>query len=87
MHNHIDSVGSVMFVERNSRHQETQAKKIKKRLDLKSPLSLSLPGIFEDQGSGYPLRVCKVTLKWTGPVKILPKGQLESNLINTLLST
>ena len=27
MQNHIDSVGTVMFVERNSRHQETQAKK------------------------------------------------------------
>ena len=27
------------------------------------------------------LRVSKVTLKWTGPVKILSKGQLESNLI------
>ena len=42
--------------------------------------SMSLPGIFEDQGSVYPLRVSKVTLKWTGPVKILTKGQLESNL-------
>ena len=37
--------------------------------------------MFEDQGSGYPLRVSKVTLKWTGPVKILPKGELESNLV------
>ena len=27
MHKHIDSVSSVMSVERNSRHQETQAKK------------------------------------------------------------
>ena len=38
MHNHIDSVGSVMFVERNSRHQETQAKKA---LNLVSPLSVT----------------------------------------------
>ena len=44
-------------------------------------LSISLPGIFENQGSGDPLRVSKVTLKWTGPVKILTKGQLGSNLI------
>ena len=44
-------------------------------------LEISLPGIFEDQGSGYPLRVSKVTLKWTDPVKILTKGQLESNLM------
>ena len=36
--NHINSVGSVMFVERNSRHQETQAKKA---LNLVSPLSLT----------------------------------------------
>ena len=27
MYSHIDSVGSVMFVERSSRHQETHAKK------------------------------------------------------------
>ena len=38
MHNHIDSVGSVKFVERNSRHQETQAKKA---LNLVSPLSVT----------------------------------------------
>ena len=44
-------------------------------------LSISLPRIFEGQGSGYPLRVSKVTLKWTGPVKILPKGLLESNQV------
>ena len=48
-------------------------------------LSLSLPRIFQDQGSGYPLLVFKVTLYWTAPVKILPKGQLESNLIGTPL--
>ena len=45
-------------------------------------LSISLPRIFEDQGSGYSLRVYKITLKWTGPVKILTKGQLGSNLVN-----
>ena len=44
-------------------------------------LSISLPRIFEDQGSGYPLRVSKVTLKWTGPVKILTMGQLGSSLL------
>ena len=38
MPNHIDSVGSVMFVGRNSRHQEAQAKKA---LYLVSPLSLT----------------------------------------------
>ena len=43
-------------------------------------LSLSLYGIYENQGSGYPLKVSKVILKWTGPVKILPKRQLDSNL-------
>ena len=46
-------------------------------------LEISLPGIFEDQGSGYPLMVSKVTLKRTDPVKILTKGQLESNLMTT----
>ena len=75
MHNHADSVGSVMFVERNSIHQETQAKK---------SLSLVSPRFFEDQGSWYPLRVSKVTLYWTGPVKILPKGQLESNIYSLI---
>ena len=35
--------------------------------------------------SGYPLTVYKVTLKWTGPVNILTKGQLESNLMNPFL--
>ena len=44
-------------------------------------LEISLPGIFEDQGSGYLLRVSKVTLKWTDPVKILAKVELESNLV------
>ena len=38
MHNHIDSVGSVMFVERNSRYQ---GKKAKKALNLVSPLSVT----------------------------------------------
>ena len=38
MHNHIDSVGCVMFVERNSWHQETQAKKA---FNLASPLSVT----------------------------------------------
>ena len=38
MHNHIDLVGSVMFVVKNSRHQETQAKKA---LNLLSPLSVT----------------------------------------------
>ena len=47
-------------------------------------LEISLPGIFVDQGSGYPLRVSKVTLKWTDPVKMLTKAQLESNLGCTL---
>ena len=42
--------------------------------------SISLPRLFEDQGSGYPLRVYKITLKWTGPVKILTKDQLGSHL-------
>ena len=50
-------------------------------------LEISLPGIFEDQGSGYPLRVSKVTLKWTDPVRILTKGQLESNLSSPLPTT
>ena len=50
-------------------------------------LSISLPRIFEDQGSGYPLRVSKVTLKWTGPVQIFTKGQLGSNLLSNLPST
>ena len=36
------------------------------------------------QGSKYPLRVSLVTLKWTDPAKILPKGQLESNLLYTV---
>ena len=56
----------------------------KKALNLESPLS-GTPRIFEDNDSGYPLRVSIVTLKWTGPVKILTKGQLKSNLIRTLL--
>ena len=30
------------------------------------------------------MRVSKVTLKWTGPVKILPKSQLENNLMHTI---
>ena len=34
-------------------------------------LSISLHRTFEDQGSGYPLRVPNVTLKWTSPVKML----------------
>ena len=59
----------------------------KKALKLNSPCSFpslpSLPKIFEDQGSGYPLRVSKVTLKWTGPVQIFPKGQLGSKLGHT----
>ena len=38
MYSHIDSVGSVMFVERNSRHQETHAKEA---LYLVSPLSIT----------------------------------------------
>ena len=45
-------------------------------------LSISLPRTFEDQGSGYPLRVAKVTLKWTGPVKMLTIGHLGSSLLN-----
>ena len=47
-------------------------------------LSISLPRIFEGQGSGYPPRVSKVNLKWTGSVKVLTKGQLGSNLMVTL---
>ena len=38
MPSHIDSVGSVMFVERSSRHQETHAKNA---LYLVSPLSVT----------------------------------------------
>ena len=38
MHNHKDPVESVMFVKRNSRHQETQAKKA---LNLVSPFSVT----------------------------------------------
>ena len=38
LHNHVNSVGSVMFVERNSRNQETQAKKA---LNLVSSLSVT----------------------------------------------
>ena len=46
-------------------------------------LSISLPGVVEDQGSGNQLRVSKVTLIWNGPFKILTKGQLGSNLCLT----
>ena len=35
----------------------------------------------KDEGSGYALRVSKVILKWTGPVNLLSKGQLGSNLM------
>ena len=42
-------------------------KKILVEITGESPKSPSLPGTFEDQGSGYPLKVPKVTLKWTGP--------------------
>ena len=45
-------------------------------------LSISLPRIFEEKGSGYPLRVYKITLKWTGHDKILTKDQLGSNLVH-----
>ena len=38
MHNHIESVSCVMFVERNSKYQETQAKKA---LNLVSPFSVT----------------------------------------------
>ena len=48
-------------------------------------LSISLPRIFEDQCSGYPLRVSKVTLKWTCPVKILTMGQIGSSLMVILV--
>ena len=45
-------------------------------------LSISLPRIFEDQGSGYLLRVSKVTLKWTGAAIFLTMGQLGSSLMS-----
>ena len=51
------------------------------------PLSLSLsllPRIFEAQGFLYTLRVSKVPLEWTGPVKNFTKGHLGSNLIYML---
>ena len=40
--------------------------------------------MFGDQGSGYPLSISKVTLKWTVPVKILTMGQLVSRLMKIL---
>ena len=52
MHSHIDSVGSVMFVEK--------LKACKKEQLILQVLSLSLARFFEDQGSGYPLRLYKV---------------------------
>ena len=42
---------------------------------------ISLPGFFQDQGFGYTTSVSYVTLIWTDPVKMSPKGRLESNLI------
>ena len=48
MKSHIDIVGSVMFVERISRYQETLAKK---KLNLYD-LSIPLPGIFQDPSYG-----------------------------------
>ena len=61
-----------------SRHQETHEKSTKS-----SKCSRYHFLTFEDQGSGYSLGVSKVTLRWTGSVKILTKGQLGSNLIDT----
>ena len=60
------SVGCVMFLEGSSKHQGAQAKK--KTLNLLIALDFTSQ-IFEDQGTGYPLKIDKVTLKWTGPVK------------------
>ena len=47
MNNQIDSVASVKFVERNSRHQATQAKKA---LNLVSPLSVTSQNFY---GPGF----------------------------------
>ena len=49
-------------------------------------LSISLSRTFGDQGPGYPLRVHKIALKLTGPVKILTKGPLRSKLLDTPVS-
>ena len=51
-------------------------------------LSISLHRTFEDQGSGYPLRVPNVTLKWTGPVKILTAlgAKLSQEIRNFLVN-
>ena len=78
---HIYSIFSVMSVVRSSRHQLKPAKK----QALVTALDITSSSV-EDQGSGYPLRVSKVTLKWTGPVKILSKGQLVRDLVPTLHS-
>ena len=58
MYCHIDSVGCVLG--RSSRLQKT---KVIKQLNL-------IVHAQSSQSSGYQLRVAKVTLKWTGPVKI-----------------
>ena len=55
--------------------------KHKKKHLIQQVFQIPLSRIFEDQGSEYPPGVSKVTLKWTGPVKFLTKGQLGSNLI------
>ena len=52
-----------MFVEQSSRHEETHTIKA---LNLESALDFT-SRIFEEHGSGYPLRGSKVNLKWTGP--------------------
>ena len=49
-------------------------------------LLISLPRTFGDQGPGYPLRVHKIALKWTGPVQMLTKGQLGSKLLDPPVS-
>ena len=54
MNSHIDPVGSLMFVETISRHLETLAKQA---LKLIGPLYSPYLFFFEDEGSGYKLRV------------------------------
>ena len=63
-----------MFVARSSRYQEAHAKR---ELNLVSAFDFTS----QNQGSGYPLKVFKVTLKLTGPVKILTMGHLGSSLV------
>ena len=83
MNSHKDNVGSVMFAERISRHHEElaiDALKLVSPLDITS-WNLTAPGL------GCTPRVSEVTLIWTSPVQISPKGWLESHLVMIFLYT